>query len=331
MKRIGVLTSGGDAPGMNAAIRSVTRTALYNGVEVMGIKRGFHGLLHGEVIPLRSRTVGDIMQRGGTILKTARSDEFKTPEGQAKAIEQLEKFGIDGLVIIGGNGSFMGGLELANKGINVICIPGTIDNDIGCTDYTIGFDTAVNTAVNAINMIRDTATSHERLYVIEVMGRHSGFLALAAGLAGGAESVLIPEVPFDIDEICDKIIAGHKRGKAHTIIVVAEGVGGDPKPGQASESYSFSLGKIIKEKTTFETRITVLGHVQRGGTPTVLDRVLATRSGAKAVELLVAGQTGKMVGFINNKYEVFTIEESLRKQKTIDMDAYELANILSSI
>lgn len=331
MKRIGVLTSGGDAPGMNAAIRSVTRTALYNGVEVMGIKRGFHGLLHGEVIPLRSRTVGDIMQRGGTILKTARSDEFKTLEGQAKAIEQLEKFGIDGLVIIGGNGSFMGGLELANKGINVICIPGTIDNDIGCTDYTIGFDTAVNTAVNAINMIRDTATSHERLYVIEVMGRHSGFLALAAGLAGGAESVLIPEVPFDINEICDKIIAGHKRGKAHTIIVVAEGVGGDPKPGQASESYSFSLGKIIKEKTTFETRITVLGHVQRGGTPTVLDRVLATRSGAKAVELLLAGETGKMVGFVNNKYEVFTIEESLRKQKTIDMDAYELANILSSI
>ncbi len=330
MRKIGVLTSGGDAPGMNAAIRAVTRTALYYGVEVMGIKRGYHGLVHGEIIPLRSRTVGDILQRGGTILRTARSEKFKTPEGLKRAAEQLDKFGIEGLVVIGGDGSFRGALDLMEYGIKVVGVPGTIDNDIGCTDYSIGFDTAVNTAVDAINKIRDTATSHERLYVIEVMGRNSGFLALTAGLAGGAESVLIPEVPFDIDEICKKIVAGHRRGKAHSIIVVAEGVEGTPKPGQAAENIGFKIGNMICEKTDFETRITILGHVQRGGTPTVMDRVLATRTGAKAVELLLDGDSGNMVGLVDNKYEVFSMKESIEKKKSIDMATYELVNILSS-
>ena len=327
--KIGILTSGGDAPGMNAAIRAVVRKALANNCKVFGIKRGYSGLISGEIIPLHSRSVGDILQRGGTILKSARCPEFKTPEGQAVAKEQLEKLGLNGLVILGGDGSFRGAQILNKMGFQTVGIPATIDNDIGCTDYSIGYDTAVNTVLDAINKIRDTASSHNRVYVVEVMGKNSGFIALAAGLTGGAEAILVPEIEFDLDEVCNRIKSSLKKGKTHSIIIVAEGLLGDPIT--VEHSSGFTIGKHIAEKTGADTRVTVLGHIQRGGTPSFFDRKIATLMGAKAVELLLAGETEKMVGFVNNRIEVFNMDEAINTKNRINMEELELANIMARV
>lgn len=319
MKRIGVLTSGGDAPGMNSAVRAVVRTAIYHNLEVMGIERGYAGLINGEIKLMNLSSVADIVHRGGTMLRTARSEEFRTLQGRAEAAKQLHKHQIDGLVVIGGDGSFQGAKYLAEEhGTVVVGVPGTIDNDIPCTEYTIGFDTCVNTVVEAINKIRDTATSHERTFIIECMGRHAGYIALQAGLAGGAESILIPEIPFSLDEVCDKLLRGHQRGKLHSIILVAEGAGN-----------ALELGSAIKEKTGFDTRVTILGHIQRGGSPSGFDRVLAARLGAKSVELLLKGESCRMVGIISGEVVAHDIDYALAQQKTIDREVYDLAGILA--
>jgi 6-phosphofructokinase 1 len=319
LKKIGVLTSGGDAPGMNAAIRAVVRTAVFNKLDVVGIERGYSGLIHAEFMPMYLSSVADIIQRGGTILRTARCEEFTTVEGRQRAAGNLHKEGIDGIVIIGGDGSFRGAKAFsAEHNIPCIGVPGTIDNDIPCTDYTIGFDTAVNNVVDAINKIRDTATSHERTYVVEVMGRNSGFIALEAGLAGGAESILIPEVPVDVQEVIEKIWRGHSRGKLHSIIVVAEGAGS-----------AIEIGKQIKDKTGFDTKITILGHIQRGGTPTAFDRNLASRLGAAAVDLLLAGKDKRVVGTVAGEIKDYDIDYVLSQTKTIDQGVYKLAAILA--
>ncbi|HHV94155.1 MAG TPA: 6-phosphofructokinase [Firmicutes bacterium] len=331
MKTIAVVTSGGDAPGMNAAIRAIVRTAGYYQANALGVMRGYHGLIHDEIIELNPRSVADIIHRGGTILKSARSEEFKTPEGQARALDNLRRAGAEGLVVIGGDGSFRGALCLQEAGINVVGIPATIDNDIPCTDFSIGFDTAVNTVIEVINKIRDTATSHERIYVVEVMGRNSGHIALYAGLAGGAETILIPEVEFSLDEVCERLISGYKLGKAHSIVLVAEGVGGDFKTGRSiNESSAFRVANYVREKTGFETRVTVLGHIQRGGNPSANDRILASRLGARAVEMLMEGRGGYMVGVINNKIEATPLEEIFQREKTLDLEFYRLAHILAS-
>ncbi|MBC7332660.1 MAG: 6-phosphofructokinase [Synergistetes bacterium] len=318
MRRIGVLTSGGDAPGMNAAIRAVTRTAIYNNLEVIGIKRGFLGLMEGDFVKLNLGDVGGILQRGGTILQTARSEKFKTEEGINEAVKRLNDAGIEGLVVIGGEGSFKGAWELNKRGIPTIGVPGTIDNDIAGTDYTIGFDTAVNIAVEAVNRLRDTASSHERMFIVEVMGRKSGYIALMAGVASGAESILIPEVPYDIEEVCAKLRRGHQRGKTHSIIIVAEGV--------ASAS---QIRDQILDKSGYEVRVVVLGHLQRGGSPTAFDRILASRLGAKAVELLMEGVEGKVVGWEKGGISVYDLPYSWEVKKEIDMELYKLADILS--
>lgn len=318
MKRIGVLTSGGDAPGMNAAIRAVVRKAIYHNLEVYGIYRGYQGLMEGDIKKLELGSVGDIIQRGGTALYSARCPEFKTKEGQLKGIEQLKKFGIDALVVIGGDGSYMGAKALTEHGFPCVGVPGTIDNDIPGTEFTIGFDTALNTVIDAIDKIRDTATSHERAYVVEVMGRNAGDIALWAGLAGGAESILIPEEHYDIEDIVAKLKRGHERGKKHSIIIVAEGIGS-----------AVDIGKQIEEKTSFDTRVTVLGHTQRGGSPTAVDRVLASRLGAKAVELLLEGKGGRAVGIESNQLVDYDIIEALKKPHVIDMGMYQLAQELS--
>jgi 6-phosphofructokinase 1 len=317
--RIGVLTSGGDAPGMNAAIRAVVRKAIYHGLEVMGIRRGFAGFIEAEVEPMHLGSVADIIHRGGTVLRTARSEEFRTREGRAKAFETVERFGIQGLVIIGGEGSLLGAKVFHEEyGLPVVVVPGSIDNDIPGTDYSIGFDTAVNNVVEAINRIRDTATSHERTFIVEVMGRNSGFIALAAGLAGGAESILIPELPFDVEEVCRRLLRGHRRGKLHSIIVVAEGVGS-----------GLEIGRQIKERTGFDTRVTILGHIQRGGTPTAFDRLLASRLSARAVELLMAGARSKMVGIVADRIVDWEIQDVVTRKKEIDLELYRLAGILA--
>ncbi|WP_106496934.1 6-phosphofructokinase [Lentibacillus sp. Marseille-P4043] len=318
MKKIGVLTSGGDAPGMNAAIRAVVRKAIYHGVDVYGIKNGYQGLIDGHIEKMEIGSVGDIIQRGGTILRSARCEEFKTDEGQEKGIVQLKKHGIDGLIVIGGDGSFHGAQKLTEKGYPCIGIPGTIDNDISGTDFTIGFDTALNTVIEAIDKIRDTATSHERTYVIEVMGRDAGDLALWAGLADGAESILIPEKSDEFQEVIDRLKRGHERGKKHSIIVLAEGVGS-----------GFSYGERIQEATQLETRVTVLGHIQRGGSPTASDRVLASRLGARAVDILLAGKAGRMVGIENNQLVDHDIQEVLSSAHHINFDMYQLSKELS--
>ncbi|MGM9924604.1 MAG: 6-phosphofructokinase [Bacillus sp. (in: firmicutes)] len=318
MKRIGVLTSGGDAPGMNAAVRAVVRKAIYHDLEVFGIYQGYQGLMNGSIKKLEVGSVGDIVQRGGTMLFSARCPEFKTKEGQLKGIEQLKKHGIDALVVIGGDGSYMGAKALTEHGYPCIGVPGTIDNDIPGTEFTIGFDTALNTVIDAIDKIRDTATSHERTYVVEVMGRNAGDIALWAGLAGGAESILIPEEDYNIQEIVDKLKRGHERGKKHSIIIVAEGVGS-----------GVEIGKQIEEMTSFDTRVTVLGHVQRGGAPTVKDRVLASRLGARAVELLLEGKGGRAVGIENNQLVDYDIIEALARKHTIDLGMYKLSQELS--
>ncbi|WDU83572.1 6-phosphofructokinase [Caloramator sp. Dgby_cultured_2] len=319
MKTIGVLTSGGDAPGMNAAIRAVVRTGLANGLRVMGIQRGYNGIINGEIFEMTSSSVSDIIQRGGTILRTARSEEFRTEEGRKKAYNVLKVFGIEGLVVIGGDGSFTGAMKLSNEhGVKVVGIPGTIDNDLAYTDYTIGFDTAVNTVLDAINKLRDTSTSHERVSIVEVMGRRCGDIALYAGLAGGAESIIIPEQPYDFNELCRTIIESKAKGKMHSLILLAEGVGG-----------AEDLAKKIEEITGIETRATKLGHIQRGGSPTAFDRILASKMGARAVELLMEGKSQRVIGIRDGKIIDMDIVEALSMKKKSDDYMYELAKILS--
>ncbi|GAB3065163.1 6-phosphofructokinase [Virgibacillus ainsalahensis] len=318
MKKIGILTSGGDAPGMNAAIRAVVRKSIYHEVEVYGITNGYQGLIEGSIKQMDVGSVGDIIQRGGTILLTSRSDEFKTEKGQQKAIDQLNKFGIEGLIIIGGDGSFHGAQKLTERGYPCIGIPGTIDNDIPGTDFTIGFDTALNTVIEAIDKIRDTATSHERTTVIEVMGRDAGDIALWAGLSGGAESIIIPEKQEKFQDIVDRIMHGNARGKKHSIIIVAEGTGS-----------GFDLGERIKESTGLDTRVSVLGYIQRGGTPTASDRVLASRLGGYAVEMLLSKKAGRMVGIQSNKLVDHDIMEILSDEHTVDLKMYDLSKELS--
>lgn len=318
LQRIGVLTSGGDAPGMNAAIRAVVRKGIYHGLEVIGVRRGYAGLLAGDFLPMDLGSVADIIHRGGTVLRTARCEEFKTAAGQAMAITHLQQAGIDGLVVIGGDGSFRGAQALTEQGVLAVGIPGTIDNDIAGSELTIGFDTAVNTAVSAIDRIRDTATSHDRTYVIEVMGRLSGHIALAAGLAAGAESIVVPEALIANAEICDRLKRGHQRGKLHSIIVVCEGAG-----------HGFEVGEFVQQCTGFETRVTVLGHIQRGGSPTANDRILASQMGAMAVDLLRDGLGGMMIGWQAGRLVHLPIREALGKPQTLDMQALALAEILS--
>ncbi len=318
VKKIGVLTSGGDSPGMNAAVRAVVRKAIYHNIEIYGVYGGYSGLMSGNIKKLDLGSVGDIIHRGGTVLHSARSEEFKTKEGQQKGIEQMNKHGIEGLVVIGGDGSYRGAKALTEQGFPCVGVPGTIDNDIPGTQYTIGFDTALNTVIDAIDKIRDTATSHERTFIIEVMGRDAGDIALCAGLAGGAETILIPEAGYSMDEIAERLKKGHERGKKHSIIVVAEGV-----------CSGVEFAKQIKDTTNFDTRVSVLGHMQRGGSPTAFDRVLASRLGAHAVELLLEGKGGRAVGIQNNKLVDHDIIEILDREHTLDLDLYKLSKELS--
>lgn len=319
IKTIGVLTSGGDAPGMNAAIRAVVRKAIANGVKVKGIKKGYQGLLNEEIIDLEKWSVADIIQRGGTILGTARCSEFKTEEGQDKGVEICRKHGIDGLVVIGGDGSYRGAQALSRKGINTIGVPGTIDLDITCTEYTIGFDTTINTAMDAIDKVRDTSSSHERCSIIEVMGRNAGYIALWCGIANGAEDILLPE-KYDYDEqkLINNIIATRKRGKKHHIIINAEGIG-----------HSTSMARRIEAATGVETRATILGHMQRGGSPTCKDRVYASMMGAYAVDLLCEGKSNRVVGYRHGDFQDFDINEALAMQKNIPEYWYRVSKALS--
>ncbi|TQR08433.1 6-phosphofructokinase [Psychrobacillus soli] len=318
MKRIGVLTSGGDAPGMNAAIRAVVRKAIYEGLEVVGIFHGYQGLIDGNMEVLNLGSVGDIIQRGGTKLYSARCPEFRTEEGQQKAIEQLKANGIEGLVIIGGDGSYRGSMTLTKNGFPCVGIPGTIDNDIPGTDYTLGFDTALNTVIDCIDKIRDTATSHDRTFIVEVMGRDAGDLALWAGLAGGAETIIIPEVKMNMEEVVERLKSGTSRGKKHSIIIVAEGV----------MSGSEFAAKLM-EHANIETRVSVLGHIQRGGSPTGRDRVLASMFGARAVEVLIAGSGGRAVGIQNHQVIDYDMNEAFEKSEVFDQNMYQLSKELS--
>ncbi|MED4224173.1 6-phosphofructokinase [Neobacillus cucumis] len=318
MKKIGVLTSGGDSPGMNPAIRAVVRKAIFHNVEVYGIYGGYLGLVNGNIKKLELGSVGDIIHRGGTMLQSARLPEFANKEVQKKGIDQLIAHGIEGLVVIGGDGSYRGARALTEQGYPCVGVPGTIDNDIPGTELTIGFDTALNTVIDAIDKIRDTATSHERTFVIEVMGRDAGDIALWAGLAGGAETILIPEENYDMKEVAERLRSGHERGKKHSIIVVAEGV---------CSGYEFA--RQLKETSEVDTRVSVLGHIQRGGSPTVADRVLASRLGARAVELLIEGKGGRAVGIENNKLVDYDIIEALERKHKLDLDLYQLSKELS--
>jgi 6-phosphofructokinase 1 len=285
--------------------------------------------MEGDISSMEFRSVADILQRGGTILKTARSEEFKTEEGRKRALLQMRRFFLDALVVIGGDGSFRGAIELDKIGVPVIGIPGSIDNDIGCTDYSIGFDTAANTVVDAINKIRDTASSHERTYVIEVMGRHSGHIAVSAGLASGAEAVLIPEYKPDMEALCERVVDTQRRGKAHCIIIVAEGLFAETDNAIPHEGSALKVGRIITETTGIETRITILGHLQRGGAPTVFDRTIATLMGAKAIELLISGESGMMVGYVNNKPSFCPLELAIQSRKPIDQELLALSDLLA--
>ena len=318
VKTIGILTSGGDAPGMNACVRSVVRTAIHEGLNVKGIMRGYAGLLDEEIVDMNTTSVSDIISRGGTVLYTARCKEFTTEEGQKRGAEICRKNGIDGMVVIGGDGSFRGAGKLSALGINTIGVPGTIDLDIACTDYTIGFDTAINTAMEAIDKIRDTSTSHERCSIIEVMGRRAGYIALWCGVANGAEEILLPE-RYDGDEqaIINRIIDSRKRGKKHYIIINAEGIG-----------QSTSMAKRIEAATGIETRATILGHMQRGGSPTCKDRYYASMMGAYAVELLAEGKSNRVVAYKNGEFVDYDIQESLQMKKDIDEDQFRIAKML---
>jgi len=324
IKKIGVLTSGGDAPGMNAAVRSIVRCGIDYGFEMVGVNRGYHGLLRGEFVDLTSSSVSDLIQKGGTILQTARSKEFATPEGIENAVKIAKDYGIDAMVVIGGDGSFMGARALSNSGLPTIGIPGTIDNDIGCTEYTIGFDTALNTAMDAVDKVRDTSTSHQRCSLIEVMGRNAGYIALNVAIATGAENVLIPEKDkgrskLDIvSELVKTIKKGQAAGKKHHIVIVAEGIGG-----------SESMAKLIEEETGVETRATVLGHIQRGGSPTLRDRLIASQMGMRAIELLKDGKSNRVVVRRNGKFDDVDINEGLEMKKTISEEDYKLITMLS--
>ena len=315
IKTIGVLTSGGDAPGMNAAIRAVVREGLVKGKRVMGIKRGYSGLLQGEIEEMDARSVSDTIQKGGTILQTARCLEFQTPEGQQLGADMCKKHGIDAVVVIGGDGSFRGAQKLAAHGINTVGVPGTIDLDIACTDYTIGFDTAVNTAMEAIDKIRDTSTSHERCSIIEVMGRGAGYIALWCGIANGAEDILLPErYDYDEQKLVNHIVENRKKGKQHHIIINAEGIG-----------HSTSMAKRIEVATGVETRATILGHMQRGGSPTCKDRVYASTMGCMAVDLLCEGKSNRVVAYRGGKFTDFDIDEALAMEKHIDDYDYQIS------
>lgn len=318
MKTIAVLTSGGDAPGMNAAIRAVVRAGLDKGLKVMGIHRGYSGLINGEIFEMDRHSVSDIIHRGGTILKTARCPEFKKLEVRQKAAQILKVYGIDGLVVIGGDGSFTGAKLLSELGVKTIGIPGTIDNDLAYTEYTLGFDTALNTVLDAINKLRDTSTSHERISIVEVMGRNCGDIALFSGLAGGAESVIVPEKDYSLDEVCKTILDGKQKGKLHNLIIVAEGVGG------ANE-----LALKIEDITGIETRATILGHIQRGGSPSAFDRILASRMGARAVELLMEEKTQRVIGIKGGDIIDLDTNEALAIPRKFDEKLYEIAKSLS--
>ena len=319
MKSIAVLTSGGDAPGMNPAVRAVVRTACQRGIKVYGVDRGYTGLINGDIHEMNLRSVSDIITRGGTILYSARCPEFKTEEGLQKAVSTCKKFGIDGMVIIGGDGSFRGARDLSLRGIPCIGLPGTIDNDISCTDYTIGYDTCLNTIVQMVDRIRDTSESHDRCTVVEVMGRGAGYLALEAGIAVGATSIIVPEVEYDIErDVIARIREFQKTGKKHFIVIVAEGVGGTAE-----------IAKKIEAETGVESRATILGHVQRGGSPTPRDRIMASQMGSRAVDLLTQGIGNRVVGIRDNKIVDFDIFGALKMTKTIDMKDYELAHEIS--
>lgn len=319
IKTIGVLTSGGDAPGMNAAIRAVVRTGIAHGFKVMGVRKGYNGLISGDMAEMSLRSVSDIIHRGGTILQTARCLQFKTEEGVTRAASMAKVFGLDALVVIGGDGSFRGARDLSRHGISVIGIPGTIDNDIGCSEYTIGYDTAMNTAQDALDKIRDTAYSHERCSVLEVMGRKAGYIALNVGIACGAEVIMVPEQTIDFDkDIIKPIIEGRNRGKKHYIVLVAEGAGG-----------AMEVAKRIEEMSGIESRATILGHIQRGGSPTVQDRVMASLMGARATDLLKNGIGNRIIAVKDSKVVDIEIEEALEMQKQIDVDIVELSRTLS--
>lgn len=320
IKKIGVLTSGGDAPGMNAAIRAVVRTAIYNDIQVIGIKRGYEGLLSGEIIEMDPRSVSDIIHKGGTFLLTARCKEMMTDAGVERAHKICKVLGLDALVVIGGDGSFHGAQKLSELGTNVIGIPATIDLDLDCTEYTIGFDTAVNTGMEAINKIRDTSTSHERCSLVEVMGRHAGHIALWCSMTGGAEEVLLPEMdgPVDMDSIIQQIFANRSKGKNHNLIIVAEGVGKTTK-----------MAKEIQQVTGIQTRATILGHLQRGGSPTALDRMHASMMGYIAIDALVNGRKNRIVIYKDGKYDDIDIDEALNAKKSYDTKMYDIIKMLA--
>lgn len=322
IRKIGVLTSGGDAPGMNAAIRAVTRTALQNNIQVIGIRKGYNGLINGDIKDLKSRDVSNIINVGGTILHTARSKEMMTKEGQKKAAKIYEILGLDSLVVIGGDGSFRGGEILSKLGVNVVGIPATIDLDLGCTEYTIGFDTAVNTGTDAIGKLRDTSSSHERCSVVEVMGRDAGYIALWCAISGGADEVIIPEKKADeLDshsEIIEQILHNRSEGKRHNLVVVAEGIGGTQK-----------LADEIQSITGIQTRATILGHLQRGGSPTAMDRMHASTMGYIAVKSIISGEKNKVVVYNKGRYETIDILEALKMEKKYDEDMYDMVRTLS--
>lgn len=317
-KKIGVLTSGGDAPGMNAAIRAVVRTAVYNNIKVTGIMRGYDGLLSGDIMEMTARSVSDTVHRGGTILLTSRCPEMQTPEGQDKAANICKVLGLDALIVIGGDGSTRGAVELSRRGVNVFCIPGTIDLDMPCTEYTIGFDTAVNTGMEAINKIRDTSTSHERCSIVEVMGRHAGFIALWCAITGGAEDVLLPESEYTEDSIIEQILENRAKGKTHNLIIVAEGVG------RTSE-----LAERIESITGIETRTSILGYLQRGGSPTAVDRMHASVMGYTAVDAFLKGEMNKVIIYKSGKYACMDVEEALTKKHKFDETLYDMVKILA--
>jgi 6-phosphofructokinase 1 len=322
MNKIAVFTSGGDSPGMNAGIRAVVRTGLYHGLEVYGIIRGYEGMIEGHFTKLESSAVGNIIQRGGTILKSARSARFLTPEGRQQAYEKLKAEGIDGLVAIGGDGTFKGAQVFNQEfGIPVMGMPGTIDNDLRGTDFTIGYDTAINTVVEAVDKLRDTADSHDRLFVVEVMGRDAGFIALRSGIAVGAEAVLVPETPTYIDKLIQILETGWKRQKSSSIVIVAEG---DESGG------AYEVAKKVKEKfTNYDIRVTILGHIQRGGSPTAMDRVLASRTGVAAVEALLEGKTNMMAGVVNKQVHFTSFEQAIKHNSTLNPELLRLVELLS--
>lgn len=317
-KAIGILTSGGDAPGMNAAVRAVTRAGIRKGFKVIGIRRGYSGLIHGDMIELSERSVSDVIQRGGTLLYTARCPEFRYEEGLQTAKQRCIAAGLSGIVVIGGDGSFRGAADLSARGIPCVGIPGTIDNDIACTDYTIGYDTAMNTAMEMVDKIRDTAQSHDRCSVVEVMGRNAGYIALNTGVAVGATFIITKEVPYTIEDVCNKMRESQKTGKQHFIIMISEGIGNTEQ-----------ITKEIEARTGIESRATILGHVQRGGSPTVRDRVVASQMGYYAVELLERGIGNRVVGMQAGKIVDYDIQEALRMKKPFELDLYHIAQEIS--